>query len=92
MHQLELFVTGSEYNKLCNMALAIYMANENDPNGSISSKIHPNTCRTEREKKFFNKKFTGAMAFIGPESGGKNIFSIFHVFHAYFSCLYSITR
>ena len=54
------------------MAVAIYMANENDPNGSISSKIHPNTCRTEREKKFFNKKFTGAMAFIGPESGGKN--------------------
>ena len=54
------------------MAVAIYMANENDPNGSISSKIHPNTCRTEREKKKFNKKFTGAMAFIGPESGGKN--------------------
>ena len=24
------------------------------------------------EKKNFNKKFTGAMDFIGPESGGKN--------------------
>ena len=43
-------------------------------------------------KKIFKKEFTGAMAFIGPESGGKNIFSIFHVFHAYISCLYSITR
>ena len=55
MHQLERFVTESEYNKLCNIAVAIYMANENDPNGSISSKIHPNTCRTEREKKILIK-------------------------------------
>ena len=28
MHQLERFVTESEYNKLCNIAVAIYMANE----------------------------------------------------------------
>ena len=55
MHQLELFVTESEYNKLCNMAVAIYMANENNPNGSISNKIHLNTCRTEREKKILIK-------------------------------------
>ena len=37
------------------MAMAIYMDNENDPNGSTSSETHPNTCRTE-EKKFFLKK------------------------------------
>ena len=55
MHQLERFVTESEYNKLCNIAVAIYMANENDPNGSIYSKILPNTCRTEREKKILIK-------------------------------------
>ena len=57
---------------LCNMAMAIYMANENDPNGSTSSENHPNTCRTKEKKTFSNKKFTGAMPFVGPESSGKS--------------------
>ena len=42
VHQLEIFVTESEY-KLCNMATVINMANKNDPNGSVSGQIHPNT-------------------------------------------------
>ena len=46
------------------MAMAIYMANENGPNGSTSSQIHQNNCRTEERKK--KKKFTGAMPFVGP--------------------------
>ena len=37
MHQLEIFVTKSEYNKLCDMAIVIYWANENDPNGGTPS-------------------------------------------------------
>ena len=54
------------------MAMAIYMANENDPNGSTSSENHPNTCRTKEKKTFSNKKFTAAMPFVGPESSGKS--------------------
>ena len=54
------------------MAMAIYMDNENDPNGSTSSEIHPNTCRTEEKKFFCRKTFLGVMPFVGPESSGKS--------------------
>ena len=72
MHQLEIFVTKSEYSRLCSMAMAIYMANENDPNGSTSSEIHPYNCRTEEKKLFLKNKFIGAMSFAGPGSSGKS--------------------
>ena len=58
VHQLEIFVTESEY-KLCNMATVINMANKNDPNGSASGQIHPNTSSTEggaKEKLFLKEK------------------------------------
>ena len=72
MHQLKIFVTKSEYSRLCNTAMTIYMANVSDPNGSTSNEIHPNTCRTEEKKPFLKKKLTGAMPFMGPESSGKS--------------------
>ena len=75
--------------------MTVYMANKNDPHGSTSSQIHRNTCMTEEKKPFLKKTFTGDMPFVRPESSGKNnwdiFFSIFHVFHVYFSCLFSIT-
>ena len=41
-------------------------------------------------KKKFNKKFTGAMAFIGPESGGKNNWKIFFLFFMFFMPIFHV--
>ena len=74
MHQSEIFVTESKYNKLCNMVMAISWANKNDPNVDTSSQTYPNTCSTEdraKEKLFLKKNFTGAMPFVGLEPSAK---------------------
>ena len=47
------------------MVMAIYMAYENDPNGSTSSKIHPNTCRAKEKKTFFEEKVYRSPALCG---------------------------
>ena len=66
------------------MAMAIYMANENDPNGNTSSQIYPYTCRTE-EKNFFWKKNLQEPCPLWDQSLAEKIiekyfFSIFYVF------------
>ena len=100
VHQLDIFATGIKYNKLCNMVMIIYWAKKNDPNGSTSSQIHANTCNTEdgaKEETFFGKKLQEPCPLWDPGlaeriTKKKNFFSIFSIFHVYFSCLFSITR
>ena len=82
------------------MVMIIYWANKNDPDGSTSSQIHANTCNTEDEAKeetFFGKKLQEPcplwdQGLAERITKKKKFFSIFSIFHVYFSCIFSITR
>ena len=79
------------------MVMAIYMAYENDPNGSTSSKIHPNTCRAKEKKNFFRRKSLQEPCPLWDQSLAEKViekyfFSLFHAFHVYFLCLFFIIR